>query len=106
MGTPDLSVDITLLKTTERQLHGIKGEFEGIDDWKKELRAVVGAPRMAKAMSTFVDNWDRHRKGLVEEIDKIGGWVETTRKTFEKADKDLADSAEKAKREKARAKGK
>ncbi|MEU7584646.1 hypothetical protein AB0B50_44550 [Streptomyces sp. NPDC041068] len=100
MSTPDLSVDITLLKTTEKQLTSIKGEFEGIDDWKKELRAVVGAERMAKAMSTFVDNWDRHRKGLVEEIDKIGGWVETTRKTFEKADKDLADAANKAKREK------
>ncbi|WP_306335017.1 hypothetical protein [Streptomyces sp. KL118A] len=100
MSGSDLSVDITLLKSTEKQLHSIKGEFEGIDDWKKELRSVVGEERMVKAMSTFVDNWDRHRKKLVGQIDEIGGWVESTRKTFEKADLDLAKAARNKKRQK------
>ncbi|MFI1681237.1 hypothetical protein [Streptomyces sp. NPDC020607] len=95
MAGSDLSVDITLLKSTEEQLHAIKREFDGIDDWKKELRAVVGEERMVKAMSTFVDNWDRHRGKLVEQIEEIGGWVESTRKTFEKADLDLAEAARK-----------
>ncbi|MFE9648087.1 hypothetical protein ACFYO0_29025 [Streptomyces sp. NPDC006365] len=104
MGNSDLTVDITLLKATEKQLRFIQGEFEGIEDWKQELRAAVGAERMVKAMSTFVDNWDRHRGELVEEIDKIGGWVSSTRKAFEKADLDLAEAANKAKQEKKRGK--
>ncbi|MFD6432708.1 hypothetical protein [Streptomyces venezuelae] len=100
MAGSDLSVDITLLKSTEKQLHSIKSEFDGIDEWKKELRGVIGEERMVKAMSTFVDNWDRHRGKLVEQIEEIGGWVESTRKTFEKADLDLAEAARKKKRQK------
>ncbi|MEU5771700.1 hypothetical protein ABZ819_00145 [Streptomyces venezuelae] len=99
MAGSDLSVDITLLKSTEKQLHSIKNEFDGIDEWKKELRGVVGEERMVEAMSTFVDNWDRHRGKLVEQIEEIGGWVESTRKTFEKADLDLAEAARKRKKE-------
>ncbi|WP_282702853.1 hypothetical protein [Streptomyces sp. CC219B] len=97
MSNSDLTVDITLLKETEKQLRSIQGEFEGIDDWKRELRAVVGAERMVKAMSTFVDNWDRHRNELVEEIGKVGGWVSSTRKAFEKLDQDLANQVKRDK---------
>ncbi|GHI91043.1 hypothetical protein KVH22_03530 [Streptomyces olivaceus] len=103
MGNSDLTVDIALLKASEKQLHSIQGEFEDIDGWKKELRAVVGAERMVGAMSTFVDNWDRHRKELVEEIGKVGGWIGSTRKAFEDLDRDLANQV---KQKKAKGKGK
>ncbi|MET9192789.1 hypothetical protein ABZX60_05730 [Streptomyces olivaceus] len=103
MGNSNLTVDITLLKASERQLHSIQSEFEDIDGWKKELRAVVGAERMVGAMSTFVDNWDRHRKELVEEIGKVGGWIGSTRKAFEDLDRDLANQV---KQKKAKGKGK
>lgn len=96
----DLTVDIELLTASEKQLTTIKGEFEGIGDWKKEVQAVLGADRMVGAMGKFVDNWDRHRKELVGEIDKAGGFVGSCRKNFEKLDKDLAESARKARRDK------
>ncbi|MCU8591012.1 MULTISPECIES: hypothetical protein [Streptomyces] len=60
MGNSDLTVDITLLKASEKQPHSIQSEFEDVDGWKKELRAVIGAERMVGAnamMRTF--RWSR-----------------------------------------------
>ncbi|WP_367044185.1 hypothetical protein [Streptomyces sp. Je 1-332] len=96
----DLTVDIELLTASEKQLAIIQGEFKGIGDWKKEIQAALGADRMAGAMGKFVDNWDRHRKELVGEIDKVGGFVSSCRKNFEKLDKQLEESAREARREK------
>ncbi|WP_227025228.1 hypothetical protein [Streptomyces tsukubensis] len=89
-----------MLTASEKELISIKGEFDGIGDWKKEVQSALGAGRMVGAMGTFVDNWDRHRKELVGEIEQVGGFVSSCRKGFEKVDRDLAESARKARRDK------
>ncbi|MFY1678244.1 hypothetical protein [Streptomyces sp. WMMC905] len=91
MSDSDLIVDITLLRDTEKQLGLIQGEFQSISGWERELRASVGAERMVKAMSEFVDNWDRHRREIVEEISEVGGWVGSARRSFEKLDRELTE---------------
>ncbi|QXQ24868.1 hypothetical protein C0Q96_21225 [Streptomyces albidoflavus] len=102
----DLTVDIELLTSSEKRLGGIKHEFESLEEWKSDVRAVLGSDRMSKAMGTFVDNWDRHRKTLIGDIEQMGGYISTTRKAFEKVDRELAEEARKKRGEKRQGGGK
>lgn len=88
----DLQVDFHLLSTSEKQLRDIRDEFNGLGEWKKDVRAVVGDPRVQKAMGDFVDNWDKNRKRLIKEIEEVGEMVETTRDAFKGLDDDLANA--------------
>ncbi|MEV8596621.1 hypothetical protein [Streptomyces sp. NPDC052012] len=95
---PDLQVDFSLLNKSAKQLNEIQTEFKRLGEWKKDVRAVVGDARVRKAMGDFVDNWDKNRKRLIEEIEEVGKMVETTRDAFQKLDDDLAKATEGKKR--------
>ncbi|MFI7017426.1 hypothetical protein [Streptomyces sp. NPDC050164] len=88
----DLQVDFQLLSTSAKQLRDIRDEFNGLGEWKKDVRAVVGDSRVQKAMGDFVDNWDKNRKRLIKEIEEVGEMVETTRDAFKGLDDDLANA--------------
>lgn len=90
----DLQVDFSLLDKSAKQLSEIRTEFKRLGEWKKDVRAVVGDSRVRKAMGDFVDNWDKNRKRLIEEIEEVGKMVETTRDAFQKLDDDLAKATE------------
>jgi uncharacterized protein YukE len=89
----DLQVDLDLLSTSAKQLREIRAEFNGLGEWKKEVRSVLGDLRVQEAMGDFVDNWDKNRKRLIKEIDEVGEMVETTRDAFKGLDDDLAKAA-------------
>ncbi|MFJ4829333.1 hypothetical protein ACIP79_05315 [Streptomyces sp. NPDC088747] len=90
----DLQVDYDLLAASARQLRRIRDEFNGLEEWKREVRAHVGDSRIQKAMGDFVDNWDKNRKRLIKEIEEVGAMVKTTSDAFKSLDDDLANVSE------------
>lgn len=88
----DLQVDYDLLATSARQLRQIRDEFNGLGEWKKDVKALVGDSRVQKAMGDFVDNWDKNRKRLIKEIEEVGSMVKTTSHAFKSLDDDLANA--------------
>ncbi|MFE6481557.1 hypothetical protein ACFVGN_01250 [Streptomyces sp. NPDC057757] len=90
----DLQVDYDLLATSARQLRRIRDEFNGLEEWKREVGALVGDSRVQKAMGDFVDNWDENRKRLIKEIEEVGAMVKTTSDAFKGLDDDLANVSE------------
>ncbi|MFJ6081603.1 WXG100 family type VII secretion target [Streptomyces sp. NPDC092369] len=88
----DLQVDYDLLSTSAKQLAQIHREFKGLVDWKQDIRSLLGDSRVQSATADFVDNWDRNRKRLVEEIQEIGKMIKTTSDAFKSLDDDLADA--------------
>jgi uncharacterized protein YukE len=87
----DLQVDYDLLATSAKQLRQIRDEFNGLEEWKKDVKVLVGDSRVQKAMGDFVDNWDKNRKRLVKEIEEVGAMVTTTSDAFKGLDDDLAN---------------
>ncbi|WP_406352633.1 hypothetical protein [Streptomyces sp. NBC_00658] len=88
----DLQVDYDLLATSAKQLRQICDEFNGLEEWKKDVKALVGDSRVQKAMGDFVDNWDKNRKRLIKEIEEVGAMVKTTSDAFKGLDDDLANA--------------
>ena len=92
MGQPgDLCVSYTALEESEADLKTIKAEFENCSKRKDQLRGIWGSGPIADAMGEFVDNWDRHRKELVESIKAVSDMVTNTLKVFRETDQKLAD---------------
>lgn len=89
-GEPDLKVDYTLLATSARQLSQIRREFNGLEEWKQDIAALLGDQRVQDAMGAFVDNWDHNRKRLVEEVETVGKMIKTTSEAFSDLDDTLA----------------
>lgn len=87
---PDLKVDYDLLSKSAKQLRQIRDEFNGLEEWKKDVKALVGDSRVQTAMGDFVDNWDKNRNRLVKQIEEVGGMVRETRDAFKGLDDDLA----------------
>ena len=86
----DLRVNYAALEDSQRDLQTIKSEFENCARRKDELRGVWGSGDVADAMGEFVDNWDRHRKELVEQLTAVGDMVTNTLQTFRDTDEKLA----------------
>lgn len=90
-GPGDLCVSYDTLEDCERDLKTIKDEFENCGKRKDELRGAWGSGEVADAMAEFVDNWDRHRKELVQSITSVGEMATNTLQTFKESDQKLAD---------------
>ena len=88
----DLQVDYDLLATSAKQLAQIRREFKGLEDWKQDIKSLLGDSGVQSAMGDFVDNWDKNRKRLVKEIEEVGQMVKTTSDAFKGLDDDLANA--------------
>ncbi|MEU1051261.1 hypothetical protein ABZ397_01620 [Streptomyces sp. NPDC005876] len=91
----DLIVDFTLLDTSSKQLKEIQREFKDLDEWKSDIKSVVGAAALKEAMTDFIDNWDDNRERLLEDLENVGKMVEGTRDAFKGVDDELAKSGKK-----------
>jgi uncharacterized protein YukE len=88
----DLQVDYDLLSTSAKQLAQIRREFKDLEDWKQDVKSLLGDSRVQSAMGDFVDNWDKNRKRLVKEIEEVGKMVKTTSDAFKELDDQLANA--------------
>jgi hypothetical protein len=92
VGNRDLCVDYSVLEKSKTDLTTIKNEFENASRHKDAVRGSLGSGEVASAMDEFVDNWDYHRKDLLESIEALLKMVEETINTFQKTDQKLADN--------------
>jgi hypothetical protein len=78
----DLRVDYEALLAAERGLERIVRLLSASEACRDDLERAWGSRQIADAMRDFVDNWDRHRKGLVADITAVGSMCGETRATF------------------------
>ncbi|MFI7317728.1 hypothetical protein [Streptomyces venezuelae] len=95
MSGSDLVVDFQLLDKSAKQLNAIEKEFKNLDEWKDDVKTAVGASDIKDAMGEFVDNWDKNRKRLLEDLEKVGKQVEGTRDAFQKLEDQLSKTGKK-----------
>ncbi|MFI1681228.1 hypothetical protein [Streptomyces sp. NPDC020607] len=95
MSGSDLVVDFQLLNKSASQLNAIEKEFKNLDEWKDDVKTAVGASDMKDAMGDFVDNWDKNRKRLLEDLEEVGKQVEGTRDAFQKLEDQLSKTGKK-----------
>jgi hypothetical protein len=73
--TENLRVDYKTLKSIEADLVWIKKDFEHHTRAQDDMRGIYGAKTVADAMDDFTDNWTRNRKQFLEQVEKLGKWV-------------------------------
>ncbi|MFB6958159.1 hypothetical protein ACFCYB_14190 [Streptomyces sp. NPDC056309] len=88
----DLIVDDDLLKKSAKALKKIQYEFEHTEKHQKDLRGIWGSSQITSAMDAFADNWDYHRKQLLEALKSVGGLTEECHKAFRDLDYELEKS--------------
>jgi hypothetical protein len=82
----DLRVDIALLSETERSMQMIHKELSSCAARRDALAEVWGSDAVGSAMSSFVDNWDRHRAQLLGSIEAVGEMAAGCRDGFATVD--------------------
>ncbi|MGW5636968.1 hypothetical protein [Streptomyces sp. NPDC003832] len=93
MGEYDrLVVDYTLLESSKVNLKDIKKALKGIEEHGADVREIWGHTSIADEIRDFVDNWDNYRRELLENVQELGGRVETALTSFEKLDLDLKNA--------------
>ncbi|MGW2646754.1 hypothetical protein ACWC2T_17965 [Streptomyces sp. NPDC001393] len=88
----DLIVNDDLLKKSARSLKKIQYEFEHTDKHQRDLKGIWGSGRIAGAMDAFADNWDYHRKQLLDSIKTVGTLIDDCHKAFQDLDHKLERS--------------
>jgi hypothetical protein len=88
----DLIVDDDLLMKSARSLKKIQHEFEDTDSHQRDLKGIWGSGQIAGAMDAFADNWDYHRKQLLDSISTVGTLTEDCHKAFRDLDHKLERS--------------
>ena len=78
----DLRVDYSWLDQSQTSLQRIASEFSSAEATRDELAAIWGSRDVAGAMRGFVNNWDRHRGGLLEKIQSVGQMCAAAAETF------------------------
>ncbi len=84
----DLKVSYASLDSSEQSLQRMATELEGADARRAANVDVWGSSDVA--MGEFVDNWDRHRKQLVESLTSVGGMCASARECFTGTDQQLS----------------
>lgn len=86
----DLRVDFSLLDQSQTSLQRIAQEFESAEATRDELATIWGSRDVAGAMRGFVNNWDRHRGGLLSSIQNVGQMCAAAAETFRTLESTLA----------------
>lgn len=88
----DLKVDYAVLSSSELALGRIAAELESAAHHRDELSDVWGSSEVADAMREFVDNWDRHRAGLLEAVKNVGSLCASTTAAFRDVERQFTDA--------------
>ncbi|CAL9524184.1 hypothetical protein [Streptomyces sp. enrichment culture] len=94
----DLGVDYDYLYTIKKDLKTVRNEFTTCSAHQESMKDEYGSDLVSGAMEKFTDNWDDHRKELLENIEKVGSLTEQAIQNFEKLDKELAEVNKKKKK--------
>ena len=86
----DLKVEFDILQTTEKTLTSLHAEFSDIKAQERVYDSEWGSGDVKDAMHSFTDNWDDHRKNLLNTISNVGKLVSESISAFQQTDGKLA----------------
>ncbi|MBZ4020019.1 hypothetical protein [Streptomyces purpurogeneiscleroticus] len=86
MGDSDLIVDYDELNTMKSHFGKLSKEFNNCGANQGAMSDAYGHTRIISAMEEFSDNWDDHRKELMEQMKGTEDHVKKVIRGFEKID--------------------
>jgi uncharacterized protein YukE len=87
----DLKVDTDALERTAGALRDLASDLRSAEKHRDEMAGRWGGRQVERAMRGFVDDWDRHRRKLIEALENAGVPCDATVKTFCGIENALAD---------------
>ncbi|MFI7317717.1 hypothetical protein [Streptomyces venezuelae] len=82
--------DLNVIREMGIGLGKIKEAFDGLGKLKGQYEDDFGEHDLSWQFGDFVDNWDKHREELGDEIERLGDIAKAAAKTYEKIDSELA----------------
>ncbi|MFI8877967.1 hypothetical protein [Streptomyces sp. NPDC055243] len=82
--------DLNVIREMGVGLGKIKDAFDGLGKLKGQYEDDFGEHDLSWQFGDFVDNWDRHREELGDEIKRLGEIAKAAAKTYESIDSELA----------------
>jgi uncharacterized protein YukE len=86
----DLKVEFDILRSTEKALTSLHSEFSDLKAQERAYDSEWGSGDVKDAMHSFTDNWDDHRKKLLDSIGNVGKLVSQSISAFQDTDGKLA----------------
>ncbi len=86
----DLKVEFDILRSTEKSLTSLHSEFSDLKAQERAYDSEWGSGDVKNAMHSFTDNWDDHRKKLLDSIGNVGKLVSESISAFQQTDGKLA----------------
>ena len=89
-GMADLKVSYDWLDQTTSNLTAIRNELEHTGDHQKDIKGSLGSGDIAQAMDDFANNWDNHRRKILDKVQALGDMSEKTMQAFTDLENKLA----------------
>jgi hypothetical protein len=90
LGTPNLSVDYSLLEASHKTLTSLASEFGNLQTSTSGYDAAMGSDIIVGAMDSFAGNWSYHRDQLAANMQKLDDMITESVKQFMDTDQRLA----------------
>lgn len=91
----DLKVQYDTLQESHRSPRLIGEEFSNATQRRIQAADAWGSSDIGDAMHDFTDNWDRHRKKLIDAISALQQMTDMCVTTFRETDRQLAAAFDK-----------
>ena len=86
----DLKVSYDWLSQTTSNLKAIHNELEHTGEHQSDIKGALGSGDIADAMDDFANNWDNHRRKILDKVQALGDMSEKTMEAFQDLEKKLA----------------
>jgi gas vesicle protein len=93
-GMADLKVSYDWLSQTASNLKAIENELKNTGDRQSEIKGALGSGDIAHAMDDFANNWDNHRRKILDKVQALGEMSEKTMEAFTDVDNKLKNGVE------------
>jgi hypothetical protein len=90
----DLKVSYDWLSQTTSNLKAIQNELKNTGDHQSEIKGALGSGDIAHAMDDFANNWDNHRRKILDKVQALGEMSEKTMQAFTEVDDKLKKGVE------------
>jgi hypothetical protein len=88
---PDLSVDLTGLRTLSSTLSGVRGSLDATRDVIEASRDDLGSAEVYDALDSFESNWDDGRGQIDKNMQAMIEILDESADAYEQTDQELAN---------------
>ena len=83
-----------LLRDAAASLSDLRGELDGLERRRNQVRDAWGSDDVADALDRFVDNWDDNRRRIADSMTSLQRMAESTADEFQRVESELTGSFE------------